>query len=194
MTSTFLTAVLSFASTNIDDIFILTILFAQVQNPKGTVQIIAGQYAGIGALTALSILGAMGTQLFPPQYIGLLGFLPLFLGVRSWLAYRRGQDHSTQETPKNTQIRFVSVFLLTIANGADNIGVYIPVFSGYSAGELAEALAVFAMMTALWCRLGYSLGNHPGIKEKIERYQHILVPLILSALGVIILAKSLKIP
>ncbi|MFQ9984889.1 MAG: cadmium resistance transporter [Lachnospiraceae bacterium] len=189
MTSTFLTAILSFASTNIDDIFILTILFAQVQNPKGTVQIIAGQYAGIGALAALSILGAMGTQLFPPQYIGLLGFLPLFLGVRSWLAYRRGQDHSAQETPKNTQIRFVSVFLLTIANGADNIGVYIPVFSGYTVPDFIITLAVFSGMTALWCYLGLTLANYPYIKQKITRYQHVLVPLVLIALGLAILAK-----
>lgn len=196
MAAVFFTSVAAFISTNLDDIFMLTLFFAQAKGRKGALKVVAGQYIGMGCLAALSILGALGTQLVPQRYVGLLGFVPLCLGIKAWMDYRSQGNKSRQEeeTSETPGIGIISVALVTMANGGDNIGVYIPVFSGYSAGELAEALAVFAMMTALWCRLGYSLGNHPGIKEKIERYQHILVPLILSALGVIILAKSLKIP
>ena len=214
MAAVFFTSVAAFISTNLDDIFMLTLFFAQAKGRKGALKVVAGQYIGMGCLAALSILGALGTQLVPQRYVGLLGFVPLCLGIKAWMDYRSQRDQSSQsdrssrkdqssqgnksrqeeETSETPGIGSISVALVTMANGGDNIGVYIPVFSGYSAGELAEALAVFAMMTALWCRLGYSLGNHPGIKEKIERYRHILVPLILSALGVIILAKSLKIP
>lgn len=196
MAAVFFTSVAAFISTNLDDIFMLTLFFAQAKSRKGALKVVAGQYIGMGCLAALSILGALGTQLVPQRYVGLLGFVPLCLGIKAWMDYRSQGNKSRQEeeTSETPGIGSISVALVTMANGGDNIGVYIPVFSGYSAGELAEALAVFAMMTALWCRLGYSLGNHPGIKEKIERYQHILVPLILSALGVIILAKSLKIP
>ncbi len=196
MAAVFFTSIAAFISTNLDDIFMLTLFFAQAKGRKGALKVVAGQYIGMGCLAALSILGALGTQLVPQRYVGLLGFVPLCLGIKAWMDYRSQGNKSRQEeeTSETPGIGSISVALVTMANGGDNIGVYIPVFSGYSAGELAEALAVFAMMTALWCRLGYSLGNHPGIKEKIERYQHILVPLILSALGVIILAKSLKIP
>lgn len=196
MAAVFFTSIAAFISTNLDDIFMLTLFFAQAKGRKGALKVVAGQYIGMGCLAALSILGALGTQLVPQRYVGLLGFVPLCLGIKAWMDYRSQGNKSRQEeeTSETPGIGIISVALVTMANGGDNIGVYIPVFSGYSAGELAEALAVFAMMTALWCRLGYSLGNHPGIKEKIERYQHILVPLILSALGVIILAKSLKIP
>ena len=196
MAAVFFTSVAAFISTNLDDIFMLTLFFAQAKGRKGALKVVAGQYIGMGCLAALSILGALGTQLVPQRYVGLLGFVPLCLGIKAWMDYRSQGNKSRQEeeTSETPGIGSISVALVTMANGGDNIGVYIPVFSGYSAGELAEALAVFAMMTALWCRLGYSLGNHPGTKEKIERYRHILVPLILSALGVIILAKSLKIP
>lgn len=196
MAAGFFTSVAAFISTNLDDIFMLTLFFAQAKGRKGALKVVAGQYIGMGCLAALSILGALGTQLVTQRYVGLLGFVPLCLGIKAWMDYRSQGNKSRQEeeTGETPGIGIISVALVTMANGGDNIGVYIPVFSGYSAGELAEALAVFAGMTALWCRLGYSLGNHPGIKEKIERYQHILVPLILSALGVIILAKSLKIP
>lgn len=190
MAATFLTAVLSFVSTNIDDIFVLMILYSQAQNSKGIVRVIAGQYLGIGALAILSIVGALGTQIFPPQYIGLLGFLPLFLGIRSWIGYWRGQERQEQKPEKKTQISFWGVSLLTMANGADNIGVYIPVFSGYTLTEFIITLTVFAGMIALWCYLGLSLANYPYIKEKITRYQHILVPAVLIVLGLSILAKN----
>lgn len=54
MAAVFLTAVLSFVSTNIDDIFVLMILYTQMENARGMVQIAAGQYLGIGALAALA--------------------------------------------------------------------------------------------------------------------------------------------
>lgn len=185
---TFFTAILSFVSTNLDDIFVLTLLYAQVQDAKGTLQIIAGQYLGIGCLIALSVLGALGTQLFPPQYIGLLGILPLLLGIRAWIVYRSKKDRT--EAKVETQISFLGVTMLTIANGADNIGVYIPVFSGAPLPELTITILVFAAMLALWCWLGSILGNYPYIKEKIVRYQHVLVPVVLICLGFAILAKN----
>lgn len=190
MAAVFLTAVLSFVSTNIDDIFVLMILYTQVENARGMVQIAEGQYLGIGALAALSILGALGTQIFPPQYVGLSGFIPLFLGIRLWLVYRRGQEKEEQELSQKTQISLFGVFLLTVANGADNIGVYIPVFSGYTPSEFVVTLAVFAGMLALWCYLGLVLANYPFIRKKIIRYQHVLVPLVLIVLGLSILVRN----
>lgn len=190
MISAFFTAILSFISTNIDDIFILMILYTQARDSKGIRRIISGQYFGIAVLTALSILGALGTQLFPPRYIGLLGLLPLFLGIRSWFTYKNSREEPEHNPKENDQISFLSVSMLTIANGADNIGIYIPVFSSYSVPEFAITLIVFAGMLALWCYLGLTLADHPYIKDKITRYQHVLVPLVLIGLGVSILAKN----
>ncbi len=189
MAAAFLTAVVSFVSTNIDNIFVLMILYAQAQNRRDNIQIIIAQYLGIGCLTAISILGALGTQLIPSKYIGLLGFLPLILGIRAWITYKKRCDQENEEQ-KITQISFISVALLTIANGADNIGVYIPVFSGYSFVDFAVTILVFIIMNALWCYLGYVLISYPYIKRKIMKYQHILVPIILISLGLAIIAKN----
>lgn len=190
MAETFITAVISFASTNIDDIFVLMILYAQVRNFKGIAAVVAGQYLGIGTLAALSILGALGTQLFPPQWIGLLGLLPVFLGIRLWITSRQGQEKEENESAEKIQISIIAVSFLTIANGADNIGVYIPVFSGYRLPDFVIVLAVFAAMIGLWCCLGFALANHPYIRKKIIQYQDIIVPLVLMALGISILAKN----
>lgn len=184
------TAVIAFVSTNIDNIFVLMILYAQLQNKIRLIQVIAGQYFGIGILVAVSILGALGTQLFPSQYIRLLGFLPLLLGIKSLINYRQKKNDEESKPEAQKQISFISVALLTVANGADNIGVYIPIFNSYSSADFAITLLIFWGMNALWCYLGLALANYPYIKKKIVKYQHILVPVVLIVLGISILVKK----
>ena len=62
MTEVILTSIVSFAGTNIDDIFVLMVLFAQAERRQERAKIAAGQYLGIGLLTLLSIAG--GTILY----------------------------------------------------------------------------------------------------------------------------------
>lgn len=74
-----------------------------------------------------------------------------------------------------------------MANGADNIGIYVPIFSRYTSSQVVVTLLVFAVMLALWCYLGEKILNFPFIKKTLERYKHILVPVVFIALGCYIL-------
>ena len=47
---------MAYAATNIDDIFILMILYAQAEDRRGTMSVAAGQFLGLGILTAVSWL------------------------------------------------------------------------------------------------------------------------------------------
>lgn len=87
-----------------------------------------------------------------------------------------------------TNLDNLFVLMVPIANGADNIGVYIPVFSSYSPADFAVTLLVSASMLAVWCRFGYVLANSPLIRKLLLRYQHILV---LISLGLLILSRSM---
>lgn len=49
---------------------------------------------------------------------------------------------------------------------------------------------VFSVMTLLWCYLARYLSRHTLLKDSLEKYSHILVPLVLFLLGIFILAKS----
>jgi cadmium resistance protein CadD (predicted permease) len=72
----------TFAATNIDDIFLLTLFFARkISAPR----IVGGQYLGFIAILLLSCLGALLTLSIPPRWIRLLGFLPLALGIKQLL-------------------------------------------------------------------------------------------------------------
>ncbi|WP_225853698.1 cadmium resistance transporter [Micromonospora sp. AMSO31t] len=82
-----------FAATNVDDIVVLTVFFvaARATGRPRPWQIVAGQYAGIGALVGVAVVVAAGLLVVPDPWTGLLGLLPIALGVRALLA-RRSDD------------------------------------------------------------------------------------------------------
>lgn len=76
---------------------------------------------------------------------------------------------------------------VTLANGRDNVGVYIPLFAT-APGGIPIYVAAFAVMTAVWCGLGYFVVNNPLLGAQMRRYGHVLLPLVLIALGLYILS------
>ena len=190
MLNVILTSALSFVSTNIDDIFMLMLFFAQCHTLRAKGKVVAGQYLGIGVLILISFLGACGLRLLPPQYIGLLGLLPLALGAKAICGRSSGQDnHKTADHTASTP-GFLSVAFVTIAGGSDNIGVYIPLLAGFRTAQLLCALCVFSFSTGLWCLLADSLSRLPIIQKIIRRYKHILIPTVLIGLGLYILTDA----
>ena len=90
MLQTILTAILCYTSTNIDDLFLLTLLCAQADSKAGQRSILTGHCLGIGALTAVSLLGAFGLQFIADErLVRLLGLIPILLGIRSWRQTQR---------------------------------------------------------------------------------------------------------
>ena len=49
---------------------------------------------------------------------------------------------------------------------------------------------VFLALVAVWCYVGYRLGGHLTVADKIDRCVHIIVPFVLIGLGVYILGAS----
>ncbi|MGC4786055.1 cadmium resistance transporter [Micromonospora zamorensis] len=178
-------AAVVFAATDIDDIVILTLFFvaARTTGRPRPWQIVAGQYLGIGALALASAVVAAGLLVVPDPWTGLLGLLPIALGVR---ALRASDDDVTPAVVTGT----LGVAGVTIANGADNVAVYVPVFRALGAADSAVFLLVFVLLIALWCAAGAWLGGHPRVVRLVERAGHWLVPTIFIGVGVLILVSS----
>ena len=186
-------AIISFVSTNIDDIFVVMLFFAQVNGKLKNHHVIIGQYLGIGILVGLSVLGAFGLQSVPQKYIGLLGLIPIALGIKAWVDFKRNKADSDQEESvgsKSFRFGIISVALVTLSNGADNVGVYIPLFSAYSLDQLLWVFCIYAIMTALWCFLGYRIANFPKIKAVIQKYKNYIITIVFIGLGIFILLES----
>jgi cadmium resistance protein CadD (predicted permease) len=51
-------------------------------------------------------------------------------------------------------------------------------------------IVIFLLMTVLWCGIARYLAAHPLLERAIQRYGHIVTPIVLCLLGVYILMES----
>ena len=190
-------AILVFISTNVDDIFLLAAFFADKKLTARTV--VLGQLLGIGALVAMSTLVAWLSMALPEGWISLLGFVPLYLGLKQikslWTdAYDSAEDDEIQgqehQMERGLRSQLLAVAGVTIANGGDNLGVYIPLFAN-SLTAIPLFVVVFGLMTLLWCFLGHVLVNNKVFGHWIRRYGHKILPVVLILLGFDILRGAL---
>jgi cadmium resistance protein CadD (predicted permease) len=190
--STCFVAIAVFVSTNIDDILLLSAFFSD-RHLRGR-SIVVGQFLGIGTLFIISAVAALAAFVIPSGWTGLLGFFPFVLGLRAlvrWWTEPESTDGSTaQQSEQRAESRFHSqalgVTAVTLANGGDNLGVYIPLFTT-DAKAIPVFAAVFAMMTAIWCYLGYVLVSNRLLGDHIRRIGRNALPFVLIALGLHIL-------
>ncbi|MBG6135724.1 cadmium resistance transporter [Longispora fulva] len=178
-----------FAGTNTDDLIVLTVLFLSARaagRPK-VWQIWVGQYTGVGVLVAASVVAALGLTIVPDGWVGLLGLVPLGLGVRGVITAIRAR---AEAEPASIARGLAAVVGVTVANGADNISVYTPVFRTIGAASTGATIAVFAVGVAAWCLAGSWLGSHKKVIAVVERYGHWIVPVVFIGIGSVIVAES----
>ncbi len=192
------TAMTAFTATNLDDILILLLFFSQVNAVFLRRHIVFGQYLGFSALVLVSLPGFFGSLIFPPDWIGMLGLLPIAIGLSRLLNPETDDSEASAELQQSEKSFFssflspqtYSVAAVTVANGGDNIGIYMPLFASNTLESLGVILAVFFAMVGVWCYAAYRLIQMPAIADTLTRYGNQLVPFVLIGLGIAILAKS----
>lgn len=196
----------SFVATNLDDILILMFFFSQVNAQLRPRHIIIGQYLGFTALIVASLPGLLGGFIVPKAWIGLLGIVPIIIGVKQWLD-RQNDENEAQgflgETQPNRGKRMIfpwltrfvgvqtyNVAIVTIANGGDNIGIYVPLFASGNLLDFAIIVGVFYVLIGVWCGIAYRLTRYPVVAKLLNRHGQVIVPFVLIGLGVFILLES----
>lgn len=191
------TGITAFCATNLDDILILLLFFTQVNAEFRRRDVVFGQYLGFFGLILASLPGFFGGMLFPDDWIGLLGIVPIFIGINRLL---NGEDNieedsevTTEKSPSANGLlssQTYSVAAITFANGGDNIGIYIPLFASSSWESLVIILSEFFVLVGVWCYAAYQLTKIKAIAENLTRYGNLLVPYVLIGLGILILIDS----
>lgn len=103
----------AFATTNIDDIFVLMMFFSSLTFPVR--QVILGQYIGIGLLVAISALRSFISLVVPTYIIGLLGIAPIVIGVKKLVTLRNKNESNSKNTAqdKKNNLAFAAVAAVT---------------------------------------------------------------------------------
>lgn len=172
-----------FASTNIDDLFVLVGFFSDRSFSRR--RIIAGQILGIMSIVAISVAVAFATLAFSPAHVGLLGVAPILIGIGKLWRLGKSEDERQAATGG-----VLTVAAVTIANGGDNIGVYTPIFASQGPLEMTGTVAIFAALTLAWCLAALWLVSYAALGGSLRRYGRLVLPFILIGLGVVILYKS----
>ncbi|WP_144611512.1 cadmium resistance transporter [Bacillus cereus] len=201
MITIIISSFMAFTATNIDDIFILLVLFSQVKTviikkearavrektKMKELYIVIGQYLGFSVIICLSIIGSLSSFFIPISWIGLLGFVPIYMGVKGLLSLR---SYKGTEVIANASSSIFKVASITLANGADNISIYIPMFASQNLKTNIVTLVIFFCMIAIWCFISYKLLRAPILADVLEKNCHILVPIVLICLGIFIILRS----
>lgn len=150
------TGVTAFSATNIDDLVILMLFFSQVNKTFRRWHIFLGQYLGFTALVITSLIGFFSGLIVPQSWIGLLGLMPIAIGMN--LLLKREKDSAevqaeikTADWSTSFSPQICSVAAITFANGSDNIGIYVPLFANSNGWSLGVILSVFFLLVGLLC-------------------------------------------
>ncbi len=192
MVRVILSAIVSFAATNFDEIFILSVFFGRCDSHREERDISFGHLAGIMILTGLSILTALGWRMLPTQYIHLFGIFPIALAIWEIFKYIRGRIHPELVHKKVKSVLpdvglAAQIMIMSLVHGLDNIGIYAAMFVRYTALEIAVTAIVFAVMTELWCTLSEKLVHFRTLHDFLHKHAFWMIPLIYFYLGLHVL-------
>jgi len=188
MQAVLLSAIVVFISTSIDDLVLLILFHCQATTRVQRISILVGQILGIGVLVGISLVGSyLASRMLEGWVIGLLGFIPIILGIRAMLSKEESKEEATRTGRKSL---LATVTLVTIASGGDNLGIYIPWFATLDGASLGLTMLVFLVFILIFWSLGYLLANQSHIKTLLSRFSAVLVPVVFLLLGLIILSEN----
>ncbi len=196
-------AAAAFVGTNIDNCVVTMAMVAGAPIERAH-RIAAGQVFGFIVLVAASVAAAAVLFEFSTAVVGLLGLVPLALGVRGLIGLRRahpddelgaatsgasgasaGSGASGGRGRWRTRFRleqravgrgFIAAALVTIAAGGDNLAVYIPLFRVGGATNVAAIVAVFVAGEAALTWAVLTGGRHPKARAAMVRLGAVAVP------------------
>ncbi|HFI0506522.1 TPA: cadmium resistance transporter [Streptococcus suis] len=169
-------------STSIDYFLILFLLFSQAKKPGEKRTIYFGQLLASFILILLSSILSQVANIFLADWIlGLLGFVPILLGVRILF-----ENEEETDIP-DSKIGLLSVIFISLASGVDNLGIFTPYFTTLSTLETLLTAGLILLETVAICYLAEKFGSLHSISEFIEKYEKMILPTIFIILGIYIL-------
>jgi cadmium resistance protein CadD (predicted permease) len=196
-------AATAFVGTNIDNCVVTATMVAGAPLHRSH-RIAAGQVVGFVVVVAVAAAGAAVLYEFSPAAVGLLGLVPLAIGLRglALLLRHRGPDGPDAgdaglrrkgrrpATERAVGRSFTAGVLVTIGAGGDNLAVYIPLFREGGTANLVTLAVVFALGEVVVTMVILAAGRHPRARGVMAKLGALAVPLLLCGIGVLVLVSA----
>jgi cadmium resistance protein CadD (predicted permease) len=170
-------AVTAFLATNVDDLFLLTLWFVK-RSRFSTV--LLGQLLGFSAILFLGLVGYWGLRLLPESAVHWLGLAPIAIGIKQLLL----------SIPTDSQVQVESawsVAIITFANGADNLAVYIPLFGKLAPWQVGAVAVIFYLLLFLFVIAAQLAASRLKLNEQVRKWAHRFAPVVIIGIGLMIL-------
>jgi cadmium resistance protein CadD (predicted permease) len=123
------------------------------------------------------------------RVIGLLGLVPLALGIRGLWSLRHAAGRS-RLADRAFGSGIVAATAITIGAGGDNLAVYIPLFRvGHVRGTL-WTLLLFAGGELLLTLFVRRAGRHPRVRAAMSSLGVFATPVLYCVIGVLVLVEA----
>lgn len=187
-----LTGATAYISTSIDYLIILMLIFYRTKTRNQKISVYIGDLLGTSVLVLVSLILAFLLHLIPADWIlGLLGLIPITMGVRLLLGNDDDDSDLVNGKLKDSHRIITNVAVITIATcGADNIGIYVPYFVTLSKYEIIIVLLTFLIMLTIFFLLGYGLVKLPPIANFLEQYGRWITAIVYILIGLYIMIES----
>ena len=191
-------AAAAFVGTNIDNCVVTMAMVAGAPLDRSH-RIAIGQVVGFTILVAAAAAAAAVLYEFSPAVVGLLGLVPLAIGVRGLVGLRgaAGQpgDAATAPRRRGATDRAVgrsltAAALVTIGAGGDNLAAYIPLFRVGGTSNLLAIVTVFVAGEVGVTAIVLAGGRHPRTRTSMTRLGAVAVPVLLCGIGVLVMVEA----
>ena len=179
----------AFIGTNLDD-FVVLILLASGMPTNGIRrwQLVAGQYLGFCALLVISGVGAVALRTVAERWMGLLAIVPVVLGLRGFVRAAKESAPSTKAPILAGNVAMVTI--VTIANGGDNVSVYVLLFRQLGKANTIVTVLVFLLLLGGLCAAALIVGQQARLIPGIVRWGRWLTPSVFIVIGMFLLIRA----
>ena len=181
----------AFVATNLDNLILLVALLARYQGNRYNV--IAGYLVGAFLLGLAGFLVAELADQAPVQYLGLLGIVPITIGVAG-IVQMFGADAAKQEfgVPEQRNVRsaFVATLLIQLSNGADTVVTFAALFTDSTANSNLLIIAAMLCTAMVFAIVATIAVRHSFLSQWLEKYGPKITPFILILVGFYILLNT----
>ena len=196
-------AAAAFIGTNIDNTLVTMAMVAGAPLERAH-RIAAGQVVGFIILVAVAATAAAVLYEFSAAVVGLLGLVPLAIGVKGLVGLRRAAAAGSGDAgpvPGSRALRskvadravgrsLTAAALVTIGAGGDNLAAYIPLFRVGGTTNLLTIVVVFALGEVVVTAAVLGGGRHPRARAVMLRLGAVAVPVLLCAIGVLVMVQA----
>jgi cadmium resistance protein CadD (predicted permease) len=181
----------AFIATNLDNLVLLVSLLSRYRDNR--LAVIGAYFSCALILGLLGFSVAAAADMAPVQYLGLLGLVPITIGVTGIVRLVNDQTEGPSVANSDSgRVRsaFAATFLVQLSNGTDTVITLGALFADSSATSNTLIMLTLAAMAAIFAAIAVYALQHPLLSRRIDRYGPVVTPLILIIVGVYILANT----